>query len=177
MCAFKPSYGALRLHYCTTRAINASTETFSPRSLWLFPPHPRPPYRSNLSVQQQSCLITAALTHLLSSLPCHLVAGGGEKNEKKGKRRTTGWLRTTTPYRTAWRFNIERCIGESSGRVSPTWQRCDGESAASKPRAEQRYESAPPLPITQRHASPSESERQLPTGNSRNVVTPSIVAP
>lgn len=86
MCAFKPSYDALRLHYCTTRAINASTETFSPRSLWLFPPHPRPPYRSNLSVQQQSCLITAALTHLLSSLPCHLVAGGGEKKMKrKGK--------------------------------------------------------------------------------------------
>lgn len=52
---------------------------------------------------------------------CGEKGGGVRKNEKKGKRRTTGWLRTTTPYRTARRlrfFNIERCIGESSGRVS-----------------------------------------------------------
>lgn len=122
MCAFKPSCGALRLHYCTTRAINASTETFSARSLWLFPPPPpRPPYRSNLSVQQQSCLITAALTHLLSSPPCHLVARGGgglNRRGKDGQLAGCGQQRLIGQHGVCVFFNIERCIGESSGRVS-----------------------------------------------------------
>lgn len=91
---------------------------------YFHPPPLRPPYRSNLSVRQQSCLITAALIHLLSSPPCHLVArgwGGGEKNEKRGKK-MDNWLaadNNALSDSTAFAFfNIERCIGESSGHVS-----------------------------------------------------------
>lgn len=133
-----------------------------------------PPYRSNLSVQQ-SCLITLALTQLLSSPSCHLVA-----THKKTKKRT-GAAADNTLSAAAARvhvFNMNKCIREHlpvdqfprrlahpnpsiPGCLWAASQRRHGDSALSRPRDERRYESAfPRRPRT----SPSESEQQLPTG-------------